>query len=30
LPTIGQIGGLLFLLPGAVAVWSFLWWYGDR
>jgi hypothetical protein len=30
LPIMGEIGGLIFLLPGAVAVWLCLWWYGDR
>lgn len=30
LPIMGEIGGLCFLLPGAAAVWLFLWWYGDR
>jgi hypothetical protein len=30
LPIMGEIGGLFFLLPGAVALWLFLWWYGDR
>jgi hypothetical protein len=29
-PVMGEIGGLFFLLPAAVAVGLFLWWYGDR